>query len=358
MKGDARPVFRVALTADFYDATGKPKFEDLGLSVFERQPHVTVSTFKSHQPVIQPDQIEDAQGVVVLTPQVTSASIAGCPDLLAIGRFGVGYDTVDVAACTEANVVAMIAAGAVDRSVAEAAIAWMLALTHHVLPKDRISRAGRWDDRTRYMGCELRDRTLGVIGLGGIGRQVVALLGGFGMKPPLAYDPLVLPEVFNNLGVRPVSLDELLSMADFVSIHCPLNESTRGMIGARELGLMKRNAYLLNTARGGIVDEAALVVALREGRIAGAALDCFEKEPLTAPERFEGLDNVILAPHSISWTGEMFRDVGRAACQGMLDLSLGRRPRGVLNAALFSKPAFLEKWARLIGMDQSRLLQR
>ena len=355
--GSQRSPFRVALTADFYDEAGHPKFADLGLSVFDGQSHIAVSNFASHQPVIQPDQISGAHGVVVLTPQVTRASIAGCPDLLAIGRFGVGYDSVDVGACTESKVLAMITAGAVDRPVAEATIAWMLALTHHVLAKDRLVRTGRWNDRTRYMGCELRDRTLGVIGLGGIGRQLVSLLQGFGMRQPIAFDPFVPPEAIEGLGVRAATLDDLLSTADFVSIHCPLNQGTRGLIGARELGLMKRDAYLLNTARGGIVDEDALFEALQSHRIAGAALDCFASEPVTAPMRFGELENVLLAPHSIAWTGELFRDIGRTACQSMVDLSLGRRPHGVLNPELFSQPAFLEKWARLIGLANPQSLK-
>lgn len=352
-----RPVFRVALTADFYDEAGRPKFADLGLTVFERQPHICVAKFASHQTVIQPEQIDGSNGVIVLTPQVTGKSIAGCAELLAIGRFGVGYDAVDVEACTKANVLAMIAAGAVDRPVAEATISWMLALTHHVLVKDRLVRTGRWDDRTRYMGCELRDRTLGVIGLGGIGRQLVSLLQGFGMRRPVVYDPFVSHDRLEALNVRQVPLDELLSTADFVSIHCPLNKSTRGLIGAREISLMRKDAYLLNTARGGIVDEDALYAALRDGRIAGAALDCFEREPVLEPSRFASLDNVILAPHSISWTGEMFRDIGGTACLSMLDLSLGRRPNGVLNPELLSKPAFLEKWARIIGLAHPQLLK-
>jgi phosphoglycerate dehydrogenase-like enzyme len=357
MSDKQRPSFHVALTADFFDEAGKPKFADLGLSVFDRQPHVGFSSFTHHQPVIRPDQINGSNGVVVLTPQVTSESIAGCVDLLAIGRFGVGYDTVDVESCTQSNVLAMIATGAVDRSVAEATIAWMLALTHHVLAKDRLVRTGQWHDRTRYMGCELRDRTLGVIGFGGIGRQLVTLLQGLGMRQPVVYDPLVSPDRLKDLNVRGVTLDELLASADFISIHCPLNPKTKGLIAARELGLMKPDAYLLNTARGGIVDEDALYSALKEGRIAGAALDCFEQEPVLAPSRFADLENVILAPHSISWTSEMFRDIGRAACQSMLDLSLGRRPNGVLNPELFGQTAFLEKWARVIGLSNRQSLQ-
>ena len=342
--------FQVSLTADFYDDAGEPKFEDLGLGVFAEQ-DVQVTKFAQHRPDITPDQLADCSGVIVLTPRVTAESLAGCDDLLAIGRFGVGYDTVNVGACTAHDVLAMITAGAVDRPVAEATIGWMIALTHHMLTKDRLVRTGQWDERTRYMGCELRDRTLGIIGLGGIGRTLVSLLQGFGMRPPIAFDPFVPAEILEELGVRAVSLEELLATADFVSIHCPLTEATRGLIGAEEIKLMKSDAYLLNTARGGIVDEQALYNALKDRRIAGAALDCFEGEPVTQPHRFGELENVLLAPHCIAWTAELFRDIGRTACQGMLDLSLGKRPAGVLNPELFDRESFRAKWSRITGVS-------
>ena len=131
-----------------------------------------------------------ANGVIVLTPAVTRETVAAADDLLAVGRFGVGYDAVDVAACTEADVLLFITAGAVDRPVAEAVVGWMIALTHHARTKDRLVREGRWDERSQYMGCELRDRTLGVVGLGGIARKLIELLAGWGMNPPLAFDPL------------------------------------------------------------------------------------------------------------------------------------------------------------------------
>jgi len=357
MNNAKRPTFRVALTADFYNEAGQPKFADLGLGVFDGHDDIQVSKFSQHRPEITSDQISGCQGVIVLTPRVTADSLADCENLLAVGRFGVGYDGVDVDACTENDVLVMITAGAVDRPVAEATIGWMLALTHHMLVKDRLVRSGRWDDRAGYMGCELRDRTLGVIGLGGIGQTLVSLLEGFGMRLPIAYDPMAAAEVFDELGVRSVGLEELLSTADFVSLHCPLNEKTCGLIGAAELQLMKPGAYLLNTARGGIVDENALFEALSNGLIAGAALDCFTDEPVTEPHRFGELENVILAPHSIAWTGELFRDMGRAACQSMLDLAQGQQPSGVLNPELLDKAGFQEKWARVLGLSQRQLLE-
>jgi phosphoglycerate dehydrogenase-like enzyme len=339
--------FHVELTADFYNADATSRYADLGLSVFHNYPHITHKAFAEHRKQIDPDQMRGCQGVIVLTPHVTAQSVSDANDLLAIGRFGVGYDSVDVKACTEADVVVFITAGAVDRPVAEACVGWMIGLTHHMRAKDNLVRTGRWDDRSKFMGRELRDRTLGVIGLGGIAKGLLNLLKGWGMNPPIAFDPFITPADAKAIGVHLVSLEELLKTADFVSIHCPLTEKTRGLIGRNELAMMKREAYLLNTARGGIVDEDALYEALQGHRIAGAALDCFAEEPVTHPHRFGALDNVLLAPHSIAWTDELFRDIGRAACQGMVDLSLGKKPRGVVNPQVFDRPGFQKKWDRL-----------
>jgi phosphoglycerate dehydrogenase-like enzyme len=344
----ATKTFRIAFTGDFYAADGSPKYHDMGLSVFAPHARILHNSFKEHRPEIGADQIGDAQGVVVLTPAVTAATVANARDLLAIGRFGVGYDAVNVAACTDADVVVFITSGAVDHSVAEATVGWMIALTHHMRIKDKLVREGQWDQRSRYMGRELRDRTFGAVGLGGIARKTIALLKGFGMKQPLAFDPYVAAQAGGEIdGVRLTSLDELLSTADFVSIHCPLTDQTRNLIGRRELALIKPDAYLINTARGGIVDEEALYEALSEHRIAGAAIDCFTEEPIVRPHRFGALDNVLLAPHCIAWTDELFRDIGRAVCQGMVDLSQGKRPRGVVNPQVFERPGFQAKWARL-----------
>jgi phosphoglycerate dehydrogenase-like enzyme len=341
--------FNVALTADFFDAEGRPKYQDLGLSVFDSQPQIRHRRFDEHRPKIGPDQIDGVQGVIVLTPSVTAETVSRADDLLAIGRFGVGYDSVDVGACTDGDVAVFITAGAVDRSVAEATVGWMIAIAHHVLVKDQLVRRGQWDARSHYMGSELRDRTLGVIGLGGIARATIELLRGFGMNRPLAFDPFLKPEDAERMGMRLVPLETLMQEADYVSVHCPLNEHTRGLIGGEQLARMKPTAYLINTARGGIVDEDALYGMLKDRRIAGAALDCFAGEPVVAPHRFRDLENVLLAPHSIAWTHELFRDIGRTVCQGMVDLSLRRMPKGVVNPAVFGRSGFQAKWKRLCG---------
>ena len=183
--------FRVALTADFYDSSKQLKYQDIGLSIFDETVGIQVAPFSDHRPEIDPEQFADVNAAIVLTPRVTAHSLSHSDDLLALARFGVGYDSVDVAACTAADVLLTIASGAVDHSVAEATVGWMLALTHHVRIKDRLVREGKWDKRSLYMGSELRDRTLGIVGFGGIGRAVVRLLAGFSMAPPLVFDPFV-----------------------------------------------------------------------------------------------------------------------------------------------------------------------
>lgn len=339
--------FHVKLTADFYDASGKLKYQDIGLDLLAEQPGIAVSSFESHNPAISPDQLAGANGAIVLSPRVTAHSLSASENLLALVRFGVGFDSVDVAACTEADVALFITSGAVDYSVAEATVGWMLSLNHHMQIKDSLVRTGQWDARSRFMGSELRDRTLGIIGFGGIGQCLVKLLSGFRMKPPLVYDPFAWPESLEAAGAVSATLDELLAQSDFVSLHCPLNDTTRNLLGARELGLMKPSAYLLNTARGGIVNEDALYESLSERRIAGAALDCFALEPITTPPRWANLDNVILAPHSIAWTNELFRDIGRCACQAMVDVSQHQWPSGLVNSEVRNRKSFQEKWHRL-----------
>ena len=338
--------FIITWTGDFNDRQGVCRYRDIGLSMLAKHPRIEQRAFAEHRQQIGPDQIGDAQGVIVLTPAVTAQSVSKADQLLVMARFGVGYDAVDVKACTAADVLVTITTGAVDRSVAEATIGWMIALSHHFLIKDRLARAGQWDERSKYMGRELRDRTLGIIGLGGIGRKTIELLSALGMKQPLAHDPFVTENVAAAAGVRLVMLEELLREADFVSIHCPLTDTTRGLIGAPQLALMKPEAYLINTARGGIVDEDALYDALKSRRIAGAALDCFAQEPVTTPSRFAEFDQVLLAPHCIAWTDELFRDIGRATCQVMIDLSTGVKPHGALNPEVLERPSFQKKWQR------------
>jgi phosphoglycerate dehydrogenase-like enzyme len=341
-------VFNVGLTHDFL-CDGKLVYRDIGLSVLDAAPEIAYRFFERHEAAVRPEQLSGFDAVISLTPRYTRESLAGAEHLTAIIRFGVGYDSVDVQACTDAGVLLCITAGAVNHSVAEATLAWMLALSHRVLIKDRILRSGEWSKRSNHMGCELRDRTLGVVGLGGIGAKLLELTRGFQMKAPLVFDPFTSAQRAKDLGATLVPLERLLRESDFVSIHCPLTEQTRGLIGRRELALMRDDAFLINTARGGVVDETALIECLTARRIAGAAIDVFESEPVGAGHPLAELENVILAPHSISWTDELFRDIGRMACGAAVELSRGRLPAGIVNREVLERSNFQQKLKSLKG---------
>ncbi|MES1159879.1 MAG: NAD(P)-dependent oxidoreductase, partial [Bacteroidota bacterium] len=260
--------------------------------------------------------------------------------LKAICRFGVGYDMVDLQACSQANILVTITRGAVNYSVAEATLTWMLTLSHRVFEKDKLVRNGNWADRSHYMGGELRGRTLGVIGAGGIGGKLVEMIRVFDMNPPLAFDPYLDKKKAAAAGMQLVDLDTLMKQSDFISINCPLTDETRNLIGQKELSLMKKEAFIINTARGGIIDEPALVKVLTEKSIAGYATDVFAVEPPSVEDPLFKLDNVIVAPHCIAWTHDLFREIGRKVCGQVVQIARGEIPEDVVNKDI------IHKWSR------------
>ena len=332
--------FNVGLTADF--ASGEVRLFDNASLEELRKAGIECRFLERHEPVLASLQIQDLDALICLTPRVTADSFSKSGRLLAVLRFGVGYDTVDVGGCTEAGVALFITSGAVNYSVAEAILGWMLALGHHCLQKDRLTREGKWQEKNRWMGSELRRKTIGLIGLGGIGGALTELLKPFRTAELLAFDPYVAPERAAALNTRLTDLEELLRASDYVIVTCPLNEQTRGLLGANELALMKPRAYLVNAARGGIVDENALEVALKSRQIAGAAVDVFATEPVLQ-HPFFALDNILLAPHAIAWTDELFQEISLMCCQQALALSQGNIPAGIINHEVRERPNFLEK---------------
>ena len=334
--------FRVGLTRDFLDDTGKLCYKDIGLKLLYDNPHVEVEFFEEYKSVVTPEQICDYDAAIVLKPRFTRETFEGVERFTVIGRFGVGYDSIDVPACTEANVILFITPEGVRYSMAESVVTFLLMLSKRAMIKDGLVRSGRWDDRSEYMGICLENRTLGLIGLGNIGRDVVRLLAPFRMNI-VTFDPYIDEEQARALDVKPVSLDVLLQESDFVSVNCPLNDETRGLIGERELNLMKSSAYLINTARGPIVDERAITKALQENWIAGAALDVFEQEPIASDNPLLKLDNVVLAPHAIGWTDEMFLGSGTWDCLGVLKVMCGEVPDSVVNRDVLEKPGLQRK---------------
>ncbi len=279
-------------------------------------------------------------------PRFDASSIPADGRLALVARFGVGYDNVDVAACTAAGIAVSITPDGVRRPVAQSIIAFILALANRIFVKDRITRQGPegFHTRSRYMGMGLVGRTLSSVGLGNIGAEMFRLAAPFGMHH-IAHDPAADPALARELGVELVELDEVFRGGDFVTVNCPLLPSTKGLVDARRIALMKPSAYLINTARGPIVDQPALVAALREGRIAGAGLDVFDPEPPPADDPVLALDNVVLAPHALSWTDQGFAGIGASALRSVLAVLGGRAPDHLVDRTIRDQPAFRERLA-------------
>jgi D-3-phosphoglycerate dehydrogenase len=263
--------------------------------------------------------LKGVQGLMVRSAtKVTAEVLAGAPDLRVVVRAGTGLDNVDRAAAEARGVLVRNTPDANTVSVAEHTFAMLLALERHVAPAAADLRAGRWE-KSRYQGRELAGRTLGVIGFGRIGRAVARRAHAFGM-PVFVHDEHVSrgPDGFE--WVRHVDRDTLLREADVVTLHLPLTSRTRHMISARELGLMKKDAVLLNASRGGVVDEAALLVALTSGAIRAAAVDVFEREPAPAEHPLLRLPNVLALPHLGASTVEAQRRAGTDAAAALLEV--------------------------------------
>lgn len=230
--------------------------------------------------------------------QVDAALLERAPALRVVGRLGVGLDNIDVEACRERGIRVIPAAGANARSVAEYVVTTAAMLLRGAYASSAELAAGQWPRARLSEGREALGKTLGLVGFGDIGMQAAALAQAFGMQV-VACDPMLASDdpVWARTGVRSVSLDTLLAQADAVSLHVPLVAATRHLIDAQRIAGMKPGAVLINTARGGVVDEAALAQALRDGHLAGAALDVFEREPLPADSVLAGVPNLILTPH-------------------------------------------------------------
>lgn len=338
--------FRVGFSADFCREDGGLAFPDIGLSLLDAVPDITYEFLPDFRTEYVPGQLSRYDVLISLKPRITAQSLQGVTRLCAVGRCGVGYDNVDLMACTEHGIAVFITPEGVVRPVAESILLMMLALSHRLLEKDRMVRQGRWAESTHRLGREPRSRVVGTIGLGNIATEAIRLLRGLDVRRFLAFDPYASQSRAAELEVELVSLNQLLCESDYVLVNCPLTPETRGLVSAEQFSLMKRDAVLINTARGPVVDETALITALKDGQIAGAALDVFEKEPLSADSPLASMDNVILTSHSIAWTEELFRDMGQIDCQGALAIYRGEVPAHVVNPQVLANPKFTEKLER------------
>jgi phosphoglycerate dehydrogenase-like enzyme len=312
--------FRVGVTSDIVGDDGRLAYD---LSLLDGK--VEWEVMRGHGGELTPDDVAPYDAIVLFKPEVTRATLAGERVPRLIARLGVGVDNIDVPACTERGVIVTITPDSVRRPVAAGTMAFVLSLAHRLPEMDRHMREGGYD-RFAHVGRGLRGSVLGIVGTGNVGRELVELARPFGFRM-VAADPFAAPPE----GVELVALDDLLAAAEFVVVLCPLTDETRGLIDARRLALMRPDAFLVNVARGPIVDQTALTEALRERRIAGAALDVFEHEPLAPDDPLRSLDNIILAPHAVALADEIFRDGALSVARSVLAVAAGERPEFVLN---------------------------
>lgn len=337
--------FRVALSGDFRKPDGSPTYPDFDIEPLRNASGVEIAYLESASPLLA-EQLDDFDALILLAHRFDAGSVPQSGRLAVVARFGVGYDTVDVEACTRAGIALVITPDGVRRPVAVSVITLMLALTGKLMIKDKLTReaAAGYAKRSDHMGVGLVGRTLGLLGIGNIGAEVFRLAKPYDMRF-IAHDPFADNAVARELGVELVGLEDLFRYSDILSVNCPLAPETRHVVNAERLALMKPTAYLVNTARGPIVDQKALTEALKKRRIAGAGLDVLEEEPPQADDPILELDNVILAPHALCWTDQCFAGNGAADVRAVIDVQHGREPRGVVNREVLAS----DLWRRRLA---------
>ncbi len=344
---------KVGFTRDYYDKDGNFVLDCPAYKTLTKMQGIEREVFAEMLPEVAPNQIKDVDIVVTRTfSRWTDNSFVGNDRLLSLHRNGVGYDRVDVPALTRAGILLCITPAAVRRPVAVAIITFILALSTRLLLKHQLTSEGKWGEAAKSHGYGLIGKTLGSLGVGNIGHEMFKLAKPFGMKH-IAYDPYLKQEDVSDADVEMVDLDTVISQSDFLSISCPLNEKTRHLIGERELKMMKPTAFLINTARGPVIDETVLVKALREKWIRGAALDVFDQEPTPPDNPLLKLDNVIVTAHAMAFTEEFLNTVWEVIGKQITQLMNGEQPDGVVNREVWDQTKFQSKLRRFLEQIKS-----
>ena len=346
--------FRVALSADFRKPDGSPSFPEFDLSPLDDHSDIDLF-YLEPEPEISAAQLADVDALILLTPRVGAGSLTRNGRLAVVARFGVGYDNVDLAACSDHDVAVVITPDGVRRPVAVSILTLIFALSGKLFVKDRLARRGPagWAEKTVHNGVGLVGLTLGSVGVGNIGAEMFRLARPLDMRF-IAHDPYIDPALAAELGVTLTNLDTVFRESDFVCVNCPLSDETHHLVDAERLAQMKPTAFLINTARGPIVDQAALTDALREDRIAGAGIDVFEREPPDAEDPLLTLDNAIVTPHALCWTDQLFAGSGAADVRAVMAVMEGRVPDGIVNRDVVGRPGWTERlagYAREFGGD-------
>ncbi len=294
------------------------------------------------------EEMQDCDALIVRIAKCDGHAIEHSPNLKVIGRTGVGYDTVDVKKATELGIPVVITPGANNRSVAEHAVAMMFALSKNLVEAQLEMCQGNWEIRGAKKAFELEEKTVGVIGLGAIGRETAKICQGCGMKIA-GYDPFLSKEKIEALGAEYYeNYEELLQVSDIVTIHVPLTEGTRNMIGAKQFAMMKKTALVVNCSRGGIVNEEDLVEALKNGVIAGAGTDVFCNEPPKTDDPLLNCPNLIVSPHSAAQTREAVIKMAKMCVQGCLAVVNGKKWPYVADKSVYEHPIWEGKeWAEV-----------
>ena len=335
--------FRIGISDDFKtDAPGR--LEPVLADLLAPYPFIEYDYFPCPGEVVSPADIARFDGVITLKPRFTAASFAddgnGNERTAVIARWGVGYDMIDVPGITTANVLLAITVDAVRKPVAEAILTLLLALAKQLPAKDHLVRTGRWELKGQIPSLGLSGKTVGSVGMGNIGGEMFRLLKPFDLGRMLAHDPYLAPERAAELGVTLVDLPTVFRESDFVTVNCPLNDETHGLVNTDLLSLMKPTAYFINTARGPIVNQADLTQILQEGKIAGAGLDVFADEPIPVTHPLVQMDNVIVTPHALAWTDDLYQNNSIGAVENVLSILRGEVPTYTVNREVVSQPGF------------------
>ena len=335
--------FRVALSASFKKPNGTMTYPSFDLSLLKNDKGIDL-VFLNHNDPIKAIELENIDALILLSERFTQESIPKSGRLSIVARFGVGYDSVDVTACTSNDIAVCITPDGVRRPVAASILTLILALSSKLIIKDKITRLGKvgFVYRNDHMGMGLEGRTLGSIGLGNIGSEMFKLTKPLGMNF-IAHDPYAEISLASELGVELVNLESIFTQSDVITINCPLNSQTHHLVNSDRIAKMKSHAYLINTSRGPIVDQKALTKALINGKIAGAGLDVFEEEPPDENDPILKLENVILTPHALCWTDQCFKGIGAANVTSVLDIYKGMIPGGLVNKKLVQSDSFRKK---------------
>lgn len=294
------------------------------------QDHAEVKVSKVFYDIVPADNLKGCDAVIVGDSKVTEESLSEADKLRLVQKFGVGVDTIDLDACSKRGVYVCNLPGVNAIDVAEYVVGAMISCLRGFMKMDEAARRVAWDERPNLIGERLSGKTVGIIGFGNIGRNVARLLEPFKVKI-LVYDPYVDVEAKKRFGVVDSDLYTLLRESDIVTLHVPLTEETRGLIGYDELKTMKSSAILINAARGGIVDENALYKALSEGRIRGAVIDVYAEEPPRRDNPLFKLRNVQFSLHTASWTREVFEEMMRLSSMNVIKVLKGEKPENIVN---------------------------